>query len=173
MNTNPDKRIIADLVSQDPSVVLSALEGIAEKGNCSYISYLAELLHSSSNEEIKTRIIGILNDVKVKDAANELVALLQNKHYQTEWKTLSMCCWGNGLDYTPHLPAFVNIVISEPFETAFEAFTVIENMEGKTTQEQKDNVINKIKSAIPTISEDKVYLLQELIKIIDNIALAE
>jgi hypothetical protein len=42
---------------------------------------------------------------------------------------ITTACWENGLDYKNYFPVFVDIVINEDWETGFEAFTVIENME--------------------------------------------
>lgn len=171
MNKELDKKILNNLSSQKSDIVITTLEYLSEKGSSEYIPYLADVLQASKDDDIRTKIIMMLSNIKQKDAANELVLLLQNKQYQEEWKTIAQCCWSNGLDYTPYLSVFVDLVINEPFETALEAFTVIENMDGFLSSDEKTECLHKIQSAINKgkPSEQQSYFLNEMIPIIDKI----
>ena len=44
-------------------------------------------------------------------------------------KRLLTACWQNGLDFSTFLPVFIDLIIHEDWEIAFEAFTVIDNLE--------------------------------------------
>jgi hypothetical protein len=70
------------------------------------------------------------------------------------------------MDFSDHLPFFVNLVINEDWKIAFEAFTVIENMEyfpGKEVRKQVSDLINK---ALENASDQKKYFLEEIMTLI-------
>jgi hypothetical protein len=92
-----------------------------------------------------------------------------NEKYRDERTELVACCWQNGLNYTEYLPLFIDLVIDEPFLTAFEAFTVIENMYGRIDDEVIGKEIIKITEAFSTASDEKAYLLNGLLTIIRDI----
>ncbi len=173
MNKELDKKILDNLSSKQSDIIISTLDYLSEKGSCEYIPYLADLLHSTkeADEDIRTKIITILSNIKQKNAAEKLVLLLQNEQYREEWKTLALCCWSNGLDYTPYLSVFIDLIINEPFETALEAFTVIENMDGFLPFAEKAECLNKIQNAIDKgkSPEQQSYFLKEMIPIIEKI----
>ena len=161
-----DKNIEANLFSANTATVITALNTLKEKGNNAYLPLLFDLLNSNPEAEIEQEIIFILYNLKIKDAVPVLVEALQNSKYLPIRKKITSACWENGLDYRNYLPVFVDLVINEDWETGFEAFTVIENMENISNREMADIAKEKIHKALKEAGEQKQYLLHEILKII-------
>ena len=73
------------------------------------------------------------------------------------------------MNYSKHLPYFVQLIIDQEFQIAFEAFTVIENMYGKIDGDIESMLLGKIEKSIPSADEKKQYLLKGLLEIIPHI----
>jgi hypothetical protein len=161
-----DKNIEANLFSGNTATVISALTTLKEKGNSGYLPLLFDLLNSNPEAEIEKEIIFILYNLKIKEAVPVLAEALQNKKYLPIRKKLTTACWENGLDYKNYLPVFVDMVINEDWETGFEAFTVIENMESYPEREILDAQMEKIREALKNAVEQKKYFLHEMLTLI-------
>ncbi len=74
--------------------------------------------------------------------------------------------WQNGLDFKNHLPLFADLMIEGDWETAFEAFTVIENMENLPEQKIIDVAAGKIREALKSADDQKKYFLTESLSLI-------
>ena len=142
--TKPNPQIIQKLQSTNPSVVTETISQLRSSGNVAYLPVLIELLHSSENPEINSKIFNLLADLKNIDAIPPLIDAIQDKKYKEERKVLVSVCWENGLDYSAYLPMFVDLVITEDFVIAFEAYTVITTMEGKISPELLNSETDKI-----------------------------
>lgn len=161
-----DKNLEARLLSNRNVTVLSALEEIKTKGNVAYLPLLFNLLNSNPDVEVENKIINILGSLKIQEAAPVMAGALQVPEYKPIRKKLTTACWQNGLDFKNHLPVFIDIIINEEWETGFEAFTVIENMETYPDQETIDFSVSKINKALPDVSDKKKYFLQEILILI-------
>ncbi|RIH65869.1 hypothetical protein D1164_06265 [Mariniphaga sediminis] len=165
-SNKPDKNIKAKLFSADTATVVSALNSLKEEGNVSYLPILFDLLNSNPETEIEKEIIYILSNLKIKEAAPVMVEALQAPGYDSIRKKLTTACWQNGLDYKEFFPVFVDLVIQEDWETGFEAFTVIENMETFPGREVLDPVVDEIHKALKDAGEQKRYFLHEILVLI-------
>ena len=161
-----DKNIEANLFSANTATVIATLNTLKEKGNNAYLPLLFDLLNSNPEAEIEQEIIFILYNLKIKDAVPVLVEALQNPKYLPIRKKLTAACWENGLDYRNHLPVFVDLVVNEDWETGFEAFTVIENMESYPKQEIVDMATDKIHQGLNNANEQQKYFLHEILTLI-------
>lgn len=148
------------------STVLTALNDMKHQGNVSLVPVLLEMLAGGPVDEVEKEIIFILNNLKVQKAAPVLAEALQNPEYLSIRKKITTACWQNGLNYKNYLPLFVDIIINEDWETGFEAFTVIENMEEFPEKNMIDLTIDKIQDALPNVTERKKYFLQEILLLI-------
>ncbi len=157
------------LKSNDPEIVLEAIENIRESGNRSIMEGLLNLLHNTTYPEIKKSVLNIFSELKHKDSVPLLIEAITNDKYIEERKELVACCWQNGLNYNDYLSVFIDLVIGEPFLVAFEAFTVIENMYGNISEEVIDREIIKVIEALKDAGEEKGYLLNGLLTIIREI----
>ena len=158
-----NKNIQAELFSTNQDQVISAIKKISEQGNKLYIPVLLDLLLLNQEEEVEKEITKLLGNVKDKATVPVFVEALQTKKYTAIRKTICIVCWQNGLPYHDYLPVFVNVVVSEDWETAFEAFTVIDNMEFLPNDELIDQTKRIIAPELKTASEKKKYFLEEIL----------
>jgi len=163
------EKLLSNLKSNNPEIVLQTIEEIRETGSSSQFSGLMGLLHETDNHEIKKQILKLFSELKSTNTVPLLMGAIQDKKYADELKDLLLCCWHNGLNYSSYLPIFVDLVINEDFLISFEAFTVIENLYGKIDDKIVSQQLAKINYSIETANEQKKYLLSELPGIIQNI----
>lgn len=158
-----DDQIKKNLFSVNTEIVISAIETIRKKGNKLYLPILFDLLNSSPEAEIELEIKNLLGTVKDKESVNSFIRAIEDERYKSIRKSILIACWQNGLDFSTFLPVFVDLVISEEWEVAFEAFTIIDNLEylpGKGIIEISEDKIHK---AIPSASEQTKYFLHEIL----------
>ncbi|WP_163714094.1 HEAT repeat domain-containing protein [Mangrovibacterium lignilyticum] len=157
-----DNKTITNLKSGNTDLVSETIEQLSESGNSAYLPFLIELLHSTSNNEIKKRIARLLAELKHSDAIPLIIDAIKNQDYATELQYLVSACWENGMDYSDHLSLFIDLMIDQDFMVAFEAHTVITNMTGKISTAIREQESRKIQNALPELSEDKQGLLHEI-----------
>lgn len=162
MTKKPDPAILIRLNSPSEEVVLQTLQELRSTGSPAYIPVLAEMLLAGKGEEIRDGILSLMGELKEKESAQVLVETIQNDHFLPVRKELITACWQNGLDYSPWLSQFVDWVIQHEMEIAFEAFTVIENLETFPDAEIREAEIRKINQALQDADQVKAYLLKEL-----------
>jgi hypothetical protein len=164
-----DERLINNLLSKNQQVVIDTLEEIREDGTITLLPFLIDLLNSTKNEEISKQLYALLCELKQTGSTAIILDAINNEKYAGIQETLLRICWENGLDYTPYLSTFVNIVIHGDFMNSFEAFTVIENMEGTLSPEIAQSMVDQLQSALSEASIEKKSLIFDLIRIIPAI----
>lgn len=152
------------LFSANPEIVLAAVESLKEKGNSEYLPILFELLLASPENEVEASILKLLGTVKDNETIPVFVAALQNAKFKNIRKEIITACWQNGLDFSAHMAVFADLVIEETWEVAFEAFTVIENLEYFPPEEELKNIRLKIAGALKTADAQKQYFLEEILR---------
>jgi hypothetical protein len=158
-----DEQIKKNLFSAKTEVVISAIESIQKKGNLLYIPILLDLLNSSPETEIESEVMNLLGMVKDKESVNSFVRAIENDKYKGIRKSILTACWHNGLDFSTFLPVFIDLIIHEDWEIAFEAFTVADNLEYLPSPEIIKISVAKINDAMPSASEQKKYFLNEIL----------
>ena len=158
-----DEQIKRNLFSAKTEVVISALEAIQRKGNKLYLPMIFDLLNSSPEPEIETEIKNLLGTVKDKESVNSFLRAIEDDKYKSIRKDLLTACWQNGLDFSTFVPVFIDLIIREDWEIAFEAFTVIDNLEFLPGQEIIKLSVGKIKEAFPFANDQKKYFLSEIV----------
>jgi hypothetical protein len=163
------KGIHSKLKSKDQEILLKTIDLIRENGNSLIISDIIDLLHNTEFEDIKKSVLNLLSELKHQESVSSLMAAVNNQKYADERKDLLACCWQNGLKYNEYLPLLIDLVIDEEFMVAFEAFTVIENMYGRVEDEVIDAQVIKINNVLNNTDDQKTYLLNGLLTIIQDI----
>ena len=163
------EHILKDLLSADPEKVIELLEELRVSGKTTDIPVLLEMLHISQDKEIKSKMHSLFANLKDKDTIPLIIAAIQNERYAPELKQLVSCCWENGLDYTPYLSLFVDLLIESDFLVAFEAYTVITNMTVTIEQAKIDLEIEKLDRALPNTSEEKKVLMLDVVDFLPSI----
>lgn len=161
-----DKNLEARLLSGRSVTVMSALEEVKVRGNIAYLPLLFDILTSKPDEQVEQEILKILGTLKIQEAVPVMAETLQSPMYSSIRKQLATACWQNGLNFEDYLPVFVELVVNEEWETGFEAFTVIENMDNYPNQEIIELSVSKIEHALPDASDKRRYFLQEILALI-------
>jgi len=159
-----NEQIKNNLFSTNTDVVMAAIEAIQNKGNKLYIPILFDLLNSSPAPEIETEIKNLLGTVKDKESINSFMRAIEDERYKNIRKSILVACWQNGLDFSTFLSVFIDLVIIEEWEIAFEAFTVIDNLEYLPSDEIIKKSVAKINIALPVANEQKRYFLNEILE---------
>jgi hypothetical protein len=161
---NINEKLRQALISEDIEVVKIALEKISETGNRFYLPLLFDLLNSMPEHEVEVEITKLIGSVKNRESVNTFMRAIEDEKYKPIRKKLIAACWQNGLDFSNFLPVFIDIVIEQEWEVAFEAFTLIDNLEYLPGEEIINISRLKITEALPAATEQKRYFLTEIEK---------
>lgn len=162
------KLLLEELRSKDLVTVLNAVSNLRKQGDSADLNDIIELLHTSNNSEIKEAVSSFLCDLKEQNSVINIINAIKNIKYKNELEVLVSSCWQSGLDYSAYLAFFTDLVINEKYIVAVEAFTVIENMPSDFSEEEIENNISKIQTAIHLKEKEKSYLFAELIKVFER-----
>jgi len=157
---------IQSLRSGNKNAILGTLKELRAKGNVSILPELFQLMLVQEDEQILGELTAFLNDLKDKEAAEILVTAIANPEYEKIQRTLVAACWQNGLSYGKFLGIFAEVLISADYETAIEAFTVLEEAVGEVDQPARDKLYTRLLSRVDEVDELKKPLLTELIRTI-------
>jgi hypothetical protein len=150
-------------------VVIDTLEEVRSTGSSKLLPFLIDLLHASTNAEVKTMTYKILAELKQTDAIPILIEAIRNEKFIPEREMLIRSCWENGLDFTPYLSVFIDLVIHGDYMTSFEAFTVIENLEGTIGEEENEKLVMLLQNSLADSPSEKQVLLEELMQIVPRL----
>lgn len=166
MTNNPKKKtdpvIVANLSSEIEYIVLKTINNLRSVGSANYLPIIADTLMNTNSEEVRKIILSMFGELKDKASVEVLMDMIDDQHFLPIRKELITSCWQNGLDFSPYLSRFVDWVIETDMEIAFEAFTVIENLDSLPEADIREIEIVKINRALPNADKLKTYLLTEL-----------
>jgi len=157
-----------NLQSRNTEIVLSALERIKEKGNTGYLTVLFDMLASDPAPEVKKEVLSILGSVRLKQSVPVFIGAIGDDRYLNIRRELLASCWQNGLDYTPYYPFLIQVIVDSDWETAFEAFTIIENSEYLPDAGMCREEAQKIENLGSISDEKKKYFLHAIVNILNN-----
>lgn len=158
-----NQQIKLNLFSPKTEVVLEALKQVKSFGNRLYIPLLFDLLLSTPLQEVEEEIKSILGTIKDKQTINSFMRGIEDEKYKPIRKKILTACWQNGLDFSTFVPVFIDLIINEDWEIAFEAFTVIDNLEVLPGDPVLAVSIEKINNALETATDQKQYFLNEVL----------
>jgi hypothetical protein len=161
-------KIIYGLQSKDSVIITNSINQLREEGQLKDIVILFDLLLTNKDEHLKNTILNFLADIKDKKAETIFIDALLNDKYNSLRKEIAGVCWQSSIDFSNHLNVFVDLLINSEFETAFEAFTVIENFEETCDPKQVNEAVQKLKSAVKNAPEQVKGIIQECIRIFGN-----
>ena len=134
---------------------------------------LIDTLNNNNNDDIQNKNVKLLSEIKHKDAVTELVKAIENDKYLKIQRSLISACWENGLDYTPYLSTFIQLLINGDYMTAFEAFTVIENSEGTLSETSMNEYLQQLRSALNNANDERKHLIHQIIQYLPSLLKAE
>jgi len=161
--------ILKGLNSADPDKVLESIEELRVSGKTSDIPVLLELLCVTNSPEIKSKIASLFGNLKDKNSVPLMMEAIQNEKYAPVLQQLVSSCWENGLNYSKYISVFVDLLIDKDFLIAFEAYTVITNMEFTIDQALLDIEIEKLDKALHTAASEKKVLMLEVVDFLPSI----
>ncbi|MEN8156964.1 MAG: hypothetical protein ABFS10_08440 [Bacteroidota bacterium] len=154
--------------SGNRTTILDAIKEIRADSSISILPELFDLLLDQEDEEIIHATSSLLNDLKLKEAAQVLVGAIDDPTYNSIAKILVASCWQNGLSYGAYAESFARVAIEADYETAFEAFTVLEEAVGELEEEERAKLVKTVKHGLLKADDQKKLLLRELIKVIET-----
>lgn len=158
------KAIISGLKSADEKVILSAIEEMRIHGNVDILPELFVLISSNPSDIITESAIKLLNDLKEPMAVPLIVNALSTLRANPNYCLLVSSCWQNGLDFSPYLSLFVDLILNETMEVAIEAYSVIDENIHNLDDEGKRELAELInKSTLSASYKYNTQLLQELL----------
>lgn len=158
-NQDNTQEIQKKLFSGNEAVVIETINEIRKNGKLSIISYLLDLLVTSTNEKILNKIINCISDIKDQLAAPILIDALTQGKYSSIQNYILYAMWNSNLNYTEHADSIISIIKEADFEVLIEATTVLE-----TFAENIDNRKKEVyRSELETIANESVSPQKELL----------
>jgi hypothetical protein len=155
------------LNSSNYFVIIEALREIKEYGTINIIPHLFDLINENTPDIIKKDILRLICDIKEQSAAPLMVEAITKRDFGNDTSEVIATFWQSRLDFSSYLPTFIRIFIKEDYQTALEAFTVVEGSVSKISDKMQQECINILKSSVNLISSDKKPLFRELIKVFE------
>jgi hypothetical protein len=162
------KELIGQLKSNNEKQVLDALEQFKEDGQASLLQIIVDLYAHSDHKTVREKAFGLLCDLKIQQVDETIVELIKQQEDIEIKKNLIASCWQSRINYIAYLEYFIDLVIDAEFEVAFEAFTVIENIDGKVSFERKQQLISYTEDILQDALEQNAVLAADIPGIIDQ-----
>ncbi|MBN2350527.1 MAG: HEAT repeat domain-containing protein [Bacteroidales bacterium] len=162
------KEIAAKLHSGNDNIILAVISELRQTGSAEILPYVFELVSASKSSEVRDSAIQFLSNIKDKTAVPFIVKELVARKYGENYSRLVATCWQSRLNYSEYMDTFVLIFVKENYQTALEAFTVIEESLVSASQDKRTACYNLLLSKKKSIAEDKIPLYRELIKIVGS-----
>jgi hypothetical protein len=159
---------IQSLRSNNKNAILGTLSELRSEGTVSILPELFQLLLVQEDVEIQAEIAKLLNDLKDQEAAEVLARSIANPEYKPIRHTLVAACWQNGLSYGKYLEVFTEVLISDEYPAALEAFTVLEGAIGEAEASGRARMAGRLKSKLETVGEQKKGLLTAMLDTLES-----
>lgn len=124
------KKLIDDIKSGNSSKISAALKMLQTNGDISVLRPISEVLLTDLSHATEQEIINFLSDLKVSDAAEEMMEIIMDESFLSKRQLLLTTIWNSKVDYSNYIADFVEIACEGNFMEALECLTIIENMEG-------------------------------------------
>lgn len=158
---------IQSLHSGNKSAILNTLKELRSLGRVSILPEIFQVMLVQEDEQIVEELTSFLNDLKDPEAAEVLAKAVANPEYKSIQTVLTAACWQNGLSYGKHLGIFAEVLITADYETALEAYTVLEEAIGEVDIPERQQLSTQLKSRLDTVPEELKPLLVAMVNTID------
>lgn len=151
-------------------VIIDSLQQLREEGSKELIKDIAAVFLMNPGEELAMQLCAFFNDLKEQDCAKPHVEfLIENSSFPYR-RELIASCWQNALNYSAYLSFFTDIVFKSDYETAIEAFSVIEEDIDQLPAPERLELSKKIESGLKNAENEKKALLQELLSVVSAVS---
>jgi hypothetical protein len=155
------------LESLDPDQAITALYEIRNSGSIKILPVLFQMIRKETPLIIQSEILNLLSEIKSPDAVPVIASSLEKMDFGEQLPGFLAACWQSGLDFSGYLPVFAKLFIESDYLTSLEAFTVLEESFPNATDETRDDCIRYLKQSEKLVSDEKLALHRELIKVIE------
>ena len=154
------------LSSPNQEIVKETIKEIRDYGNVKILPVVIDKYAHEENKEIKNEVAKLLMDIKRQQAGEIIFSFVRNENYKNIRKELLSVLWQSSIDFSAYLDELVDLFLSEPFDVAFEAFTVVEYISVPVDKDVAKRNIDKLKQNIQNIEEQKKFLLVDLVDLL-------
>jgi len=159
---------IQSLHSGNKSAILNTLKELRSLGKVAILPDLFQVMLVQEDAQILGELASFLNDLKDPEAAEILAMAVANPEYKSIQTTLTAACWQNGLSYGKHLDIFAEVLVSADYETALEAYTVLEEAIGEVDTPGRQKLSDQLKSRLTKVDEELKPLVVAMVNTIDS-----
>lgn len=163
------KEAVKKLQSKNNDVVVEGIRMMRDAGKLQTVRDIIGILSETKDEEVVNECAKFLMDLKDQKTSDIIIEAIKNPDYQHILPTLTSVCWQSRLDFSDHLDTFIDIVLTEDFRTAYEAFTVVENNASQVSEMEINKNITNLKENAGDVNEEKKLMVIELISTLEDI----
>lgn len=156
------------LTSKDEKYVLGRLRELKISGNVTILPYILDLLVTSNSNVIIQEVLNIIRDLKDQKCVPVIVEYIDKNKVGKHVSDIISSCWQSRLDFHAHLNIFADCFLHGNYQTSLEAFTVIEEMIWKSSEEQIQSCKEILVDNVSKVNREKHPLYRELIKVLDE-----
>jgi hypothetical protein len=162
--------LLKDLRTNDPKTLTSALKRVRSKGNEKVIPSLFKIIEESTEESIVEESKKIILELKSTAAIPYLLEELENNKNSEIRELVLNSFWQTGFNAHQHMDKFVTAATIGTFMEAFEAYTIIDNLEGPFQEESIMEAQLILKSYFSESNEEdeKYEILKNIAKQLAN-----
>jgi len=168
MNKEQKELTLKGLKSEDSQVVIDSIKMIREDGDDSFLNAVFELYTFTDDQKVQQEIYGLFCDIRNQESAKTIADLINKTNNDEALQMLVSSCWQTRIDYSDYLEIFIKLTANKPFAIAFEAFTVIENIESSFTTNRKLELLAFTTGLLSDVADDNAELAHSIIDIIEN-----
>ena len=163
-------QIIQDLNSDQESVVLKAIRKSRTKGTEQVIPVLFKVYETTKSNSIREAITKLVNELKSTKVVEPLIKQLSSPEESCRLLALS-AIWNSGLNVNEYVDEIIQLATTGSFMEAFEALTIIQNLEPPFEEEVILNsqlILNQYFNS--TNSPERDELLKDIAVIINSVS---
>lgn len=167
--TPKEIKLIKDKINSDQrEIVIEALNELRTIGNTEFLNDIIYALKHNDDQLVIGEIWKFLKDINEDEAANYFVDWIKNPDFIELRDDIISICWQTRIDFSQHIQFYTDIVLSESYINAVEAFTTIENSMERVNSEEKNRCLEKIDQKSMELDTEKSKLALELKEVIKS-----
>ena len=149
-------------------VIIETLTDLRNKGSDEVLPAVFTVLAESRSQKVADQLSEFLNDLNNKVNPDIIITSLKTHESGMNYDKMISSCWQNGIDFSKHLDFFVDIAVKKDYNTAIEAFSVIEENLSLLSIAERENLADYLNTHLPAKDQSKNKLLQELKNVISS-----
>lgn len=164
------RELLSGLNSPDEGTVSETLNKLRIHGNTNVLPKVFSLFFSGKMESLREEIISFMNDVKDPQAVPVYMEAIKIYHGKKGYSDLVSACWQCGLDFSPYIDQFIELVLDQDYYTSIEAFSVIEENVTNLNSQQRSARGEFIRSKLESLSPEKRLLVNEVLSLLNSVS---